>query len=185
MEDLKDYSDKYITDLRYEDFSKEALIRLWRSASKLYLGIEGLWLTRISERYGKETAFELDTEIFKKNIPLEIKWVKEAMNISGDDVETLFKFFQCYAAGGGLLDIDLDLKNKNHGIYTVRRCTTLDYYERHADDEGLKHCCDMDIWGYALQAHCINPNIKTTCLKLPPRKSKDEIACQWEFRLER
>jgi hypothetical protein len=31
----------------------------------------------------------------------------------------------------------------------------------------------------------VNPYIGVTLLKLPPRKSKDEMCCQWELNLER
>jgi hypothetical protein len=37
---------------------------------------------------------------------------------------------------------------------------------------------------FEIRAKAINPKMKVTPLKLPPRKSKDEIACQWEFRLD-
>jgi hypothetical protein len=33
-------------------------------------------------------------------------------------------------------------------------------------------------------SEAINPKMKVTALKLPPRKSKDEIACRWEIGLE-
>jgi len=29
-----------------------------------------------------------------------------------------------------------------------------------------------------------NPKMKATALKLPPRKSEDDIACRWEFKIE-
>jgi hypothetical protein len=32
-------------------------------------------------------------------------------------------------------------------------------------------------------AKYVNPDIKIVPLKLPPRKSKDDIACQWELKL--
>jgi hypothetical protein len=30
----------------------------------------------------------------------------------------------------------------------------------------------------------INPKMKCRALKLPPRKSEKEIACQWEFKID-
>jgi len=35
-----------------------------------------------------------------------------------------------------------------------------------------------------IRAHAINPKMKATPLKLPPRTSKDDVHCQWEFRIE-
>jgi hypothetical protein len=42
----------------------------------------------------------------------------------------------------------------------------------------------MDVWGFQMQADCINPKIKCKVLKMPPRKDKTEIACQMEYILE-
>jgi hypothetical protein len=45
-----------------------------------------------------------------------------------------------------------------------------------------QECCGTA--NLVTQAQLFNPNIKVRPLKLPPRKSKDEIACKWEFSLE-
>ena len=34
-------------------------------------------------------------------------------------------------------------------------------------------------------AHFYNPKMKVTALKLPPRRSVDDICCQWEFKIDR
>ncbi len=184
MEELKDYSGAFKPNLKYTDFSKEALIHLWKSASKLYQGMAGIWSTIARNKLGDETAFTWEPEAWKKLIPLEIKWVCQEMNIKGDDVETLFKWMQCYAAYGPTMDFDLDLKNKKHGIFTVKKCPALEYFERHDDVKGQENACGMDVWGFQLQATCINPKIKCNVLRMPPRKSKDEICCQMEYILE-
>jgi hypothetical protein len=35
-----------------------------------------------------------------------------------------------------------------------------------------------------MEKYLMNPRIKVTPLKLPPRKSQEEMACQWELKLE-
>jgi len=54
----------------------------------------------------------------------------------------------------------------------------------HDDTKGQENACGMDVWGFQLQATCINPKIKCNVLRMPPRKSKDEICCQMEYILE-
>jgi hypothetical protein len=44
--------------------------------------------------------------------------------------------------------------------------------------------CDLDFRAFDKIARFFNPKMKVTALKLPPRKSKDDVACQWEFKLE-
>ena len=46
-----------------QDFSKEALVRLWQTTSKLYIGMDALWVNLVSEKLGEKTAMEWDTEI--------------------------------------------------------------------------------------------------------------------------
>ncbi|MFA4835902.1 MAG: DUF6125 family protein [Dehalococcoidia bacterium] len=180
MEEQKDYSGQFDSGLRVDDFSKETLVKLWLSSSKLFTGIAGLYLSDLRARFGDKIGFELDEEVWRKTIPLEIKFVTEAINSCGHDVAAVFKFLQCYAAAGGQMDMELDLKKENHGIFTVKKCQA---YAKGRDPETTKHYCGMCQWGWELQAHIINPNLKVTCLKLPPPKSKEEIACQWEYKL--
>jgi len=185
MEELQDYSGEFNPDLRLADFSKEALLRLWEAGGKLYLGIDGLWYNFIREKFGEKTASEWDWEIWRRAVPLEVRRGREAMNIWGEDVASLFKYFQVDPGAGGIWpDFRCELKNNNHGILTVNHCRGLGYFERHGDMAALTNACEMDRWAFEDTAYCFNPKMKTTCLKLPPRKSKDEIACQWEFKIE-
>jgi hypothetical protein len=45
----------------------------------------------------------------------------------------------------------------------------------------LLDICDSCLYGYEECARWYNPYIKTVCFKLPPRRSKEDICCQWEF----
>ncbi len=182
--ELNDYSGDYKPDLKYEDFSKAALIRLWQLASKHYFGIARSYITDLRKRHGEKEALAINDKIWMEWYPTEFRIVLDAMNIKGNDVETLFKFIQCYGGVAGLMNIELDLKNKDHGIFTVRRCPILESNERRNDPEAIHHLCGMDVVGYEMWGHVINPKITTKCLKLPPRKDKNEIVCQWEWKLE-
>ena len=186
MGELPDYSGELKPDLKMQDFSKDALVRLWQAAGKLYVGLDGLWYSLIRERLGEQMARELDRELWKRAAHLEVRRVREAMNIWGEDVASVFKFLQVDLGGGAIWpDFECALKDRNHGILTIKRCRGLEYYERHGETTLQKHACEvLDVEGFEDAAHLFNPNIKVTALKLPPRKSKDEIACQWEFKLE-
>jgi len=51
--------------------------------------------------------------------------------------------------------------------------------EKRAPEEIAQRCYVLE--QETMYRYLINPYIKITALKLPPRKSPDEIACQWEF----
>ena len=188
MEELQDYSGEFKADLKLQDLSKDALIRLWECGAKLYIVTFGLWDKLIREKCGEDKVGELDHELwFRKGgiVELEMLFSRQAMNIWGDDVASVFKCFQIDPGMAGIMELKYELKNKNHGILTVERCRTLEYFERHNETTLLKHTCHgLEVKAYQRVAELFNPKMKAIPLKLPPRKNKEEIACQWEYRIE-
>ena len=185
MEKLEDYSGEYKPDLKLTDFTQEALVRLIVAAGKLYLGADGMWTTVIRKRYGEEVALSCSKEVWETNWKHEVVRPCEAMNIKGNDVATAFKHLQIDPGFAVMFDCEFDLINKNHGIFTVTRCNGLDYCERHNNTWLQKLMCEeLDEPLFQRSAAYFNPDIKVTALKLPPRKSKSDIACRWEYKLE-
>lgn len=186
MEEMNGYGGDFNPNVKMQDFSKDALIRIWKAAGKMYIGLEGTWFNLIKERFGEETALELDAEVWRRQTPLEVRQCRRAMDISGDDVASLLKHLQIDPGSAGIWpDYEVELKSENLGVLTVKHCLALDHYERHGNTVIQKHTCEvLDGEGFEDTAHLFNPKIKSKPLKLPPRSSKDEIACQWEFKLE-
>jgi len=187
MPELIDYSGEMNPELKMEDFSKAALVRLWQAASKLYIGMDALWVNLVREKLGEKTAMEWDTEIWLRRgaAEAEVSRTREALNIWGDDVAAFLKYAQVDPGIAGVMEVECELKSKNLGILTVKRCRPLEWCERHGETEWQKNACEvLDAEGFPQSAHLFNPRIEVRPLKLPPRQSPDEIACQWEFRIE-
>jgi hypothetical protein len=56
--------------------------------------------------------------------------------------------------------------------------------ERTKDRAFQKNLCEVvDAHGFQIGGTWFNPRMKVTPLKLPPRQSKSDIACKWEFSL--
>ncbi|MCX6000336.1 MAG: hypothetical protein NTU41_12340 [Chloroflexi bacterium] len=85
---------------------------------------------------------------------------------------------------GLVFDVDCELKSKDRGILTIRDCNALKYYERHGDRALLESACGLDCWGFPKGIRRFHPDLKMTCLKVPPRKSVDEPACIWEVTMD-
>jgi hypothetical protein len=186
MAKLKDYSGPFKPDLKLTDFSSEALANLLVAAGQLYLGADGMWNTIIRKHYGEKVAYDLSMEVWSHNFKHEVDRPRKAMNIGGNDIATLFKTWQCDPGWAVMFDIDFKLsKDGKKGTLTVTRCRTLEYCERHNDMWLLKHACE-DLDGTYIPASCeyLNPKIKCKATKLPPRKSPNDIPCQWEFWME-
>ena len=190
MEELKDYSGEYKPHLRLEDFSKESLIGLLKSYQSVFVGLMGMWNTVNRERMSVEEAFKLDAYVYQRMVSkFALPLVTQAMNIRGDDVVTMLKYFQVAPDGAreGLYEFDYDIKNSNHAILTFTSCPSLFYFERKGNDKDINGLCGpggVEERAFIEICKYFNPNMKCRALKLPPRKSKDDICCQWEFKVE-
>ncbi|MFC1944075.1 DUF6125 family protein [Chloroflexota bacterium] len=187
MEDLKDYGGPFKSDLKFQDFSKDALVGLIRAAGRIYGGIDQRWYQVIVGRLGQEVASDLQKEVWYGEggcCDLEIRSLTTDMNFSGNDVASYMKIMQLLPAMATLMDIEFDLKDNNHCIMTVKRCRPLEHYERTGETALQKQLCEvLEKIGYEEGAKRFNPRMEVTAIKIPPRKSQDDIACQWEFKL--
>ncbi len=187
MGELKDYSGEFKPDLRLEDFSADTLVRAWETTSRLYILLDGCWVGLVKERFGEQAALEGESEIWRRVAPTDERWIADVFNIHGNDVVTVFKLLQVEPLVGVIYPTRFEVKNNNHGIFTIPKCRTLEYFERHDQNEMINLICTKDAVDhqeFQKLANAFNPNIKVTPLKIPPRQSPDEIACQWEFKLE-
>ncbi len=188
MGELNDYSDEFKPDLKMENFSKEALIRLWHAAGRMYTSQAQVWHDVVEEKLDKEIVKEIEAEVWRREDEKEINIIRHVMNIWGDDVASVFKHLQVDPGAGGIWTEDgyeLELKDKNTGVLTIKNCTALNYLEKTGQKEYQKFVCEvLDGEGFEITARVFHPKMTAKPLKLPPRKGKDEIACQWEFKLE-
>ena len=182
MRDVPDYSGPFDPQLTLQDFSKDALIRLLAAASKLYVGVGPMWVATMRKRFDDRTAFDFDKEVWQSGTLSEVRRVARALNITGNDVEAVFRYFQFSPGFGVLFGIDWDLRSRDHGIMTVNRCSGVLWWERTGDQALQKYTCEeVEVPMFQRIAEYFNPRMKATALKLPPRKGENDIACRWEF----
>ena len=165
-------------------YDERTLALLWNYAALAYMLGTDRWYTGIRQRYGDEAAQELEMDVWVDRGAAEhdLSIGQEAMGVTGNDVEALLRSFQFAPGEVGILEVELELIDENHGILTHHRCPALDRFE-HFDDVRLKHCCDICIAGMPISGEMLNPEIECKPLKLPPRKDANDIACRWEYRL--
>ena len=83
---------------------------------------------------------------------------------------------------GNLYGAQYDIKSPNHVILTISNCRSLRYYEKQ-DPEMIQFFCHV-LEGKIMEKYFLNPKLKVTPLKLPPRKNPEDISCQWELKIE-
>jgi hypothetical protein len=187
MSELNNYTGEFRPDVKLSDFSKEALIQLVRAAAKCYAAQTSYWWTAAKELYGEETANKLQEHVWLKGgaSEAELRNVCTALKINGHDIPSYFKFLQMTPIDATMMDLDFEIKDTNHGTLTVTRCYSLNVMERTKDLKFQKNICEIvDGRGFQLGGTWFNPRMKVTPVKLPPRQSKTDIACKWEFAID-
>ena len=187
MKELNDYSGPFQPDLQLTDFSKGALIQLLRAAAKCYGAHTSYWYNTAKELLGKETADRLQEHVWLKSgaSEAELRNVCNALNIKGNDIASYFKFLQMTPVDATMMDLNFELKDANHGTLTITNCYALLLWERTGEVALQRNMCEVvDALGFQLGGKWFNPRMKVTPLRLPPRRHKKDVSCQWEFVME-
>jgi len=181
MDKLNDYSGELLPDLKFSDFSPDTLVDLLTLYSKLYLALDGFWYLTVKEKVSNEVALACDLEVLKKVANYEMVKVTKLLNIEGSDVVAVMKAMQTTPWFRNT-EHKIEIANQNTAVLTITRCATLYALEKEGEGRENEICNIVDPIVFKHYASLFNPHIEVRCLKSPPRKSKDEICCQWEFK---
>ncbi len=184
-DELKDYSGPFKPDLRYSDFSKEQLVKLYVMANDYFIQTVLPFILHTKENYGIDAMYDAMDFVWVKWLTPHLKRImSEGLNIPCNDIESLMKTLQLVLDWGtATAEISFEMPSKDHGIITCHRCLANDMYELGAieDVEILKKFCHLDVVTTEAWAAEYNPDIVCNPLALSPRNSKDDPACKWEL----
>jgi len=188
MAKLQDNCGEYDPNRGLEDFSTDFLANLAREYAKAYLAMDGIWNGAVTQQVGGQQAMDCELVVWQRmanyllpkiakltNIQLPVKDLVEALKVWQITPDQL---------APDVYSIKYDIKDSNHVIGTVTHCATLERFEKGALGMIETLCHRVEVAAVEAQCQVLHPRMKVTPLKLPPRKSPDEIACQWEFRLD-
>ncbi|MDD5094962.1 MAG: DUF6125 family protein [Dehalococcoidia bacterium] len=182
--ELEDLSGPFNPDLKHEDFSKEFLLRLMEGWQWAWLQMTEAWMAAITKRCGPELANACETDAWGAMSRKVNPRYAELAGIELNTVVDSLKALQLPLDNTihGLFKPEFEIKSPNHVIQTMKRCRSLEYFEAKCP-ERIHHVCHVTE-PVLFKNYLINPKIKITPLKLPPRTSKDDICCQWELKIE-
>jgi len=186
---LEDYSGPFKPDLRFTDFSREQLARMYLMACEYGFLIMEAYQAHIFEKYGFDAMLDVlavweNEQFLAKCMDMKRRWMK----IEGKDIESYMKDFQTdfTALPGKFYDVTFEMPSKDRGIMTFNRCVAVDIAEAIGTDgpmgEMLNKVCRVTCPpAMVVAARMHNPDIVVKELAIPPRKSKDDICCSWEY----
>lgn len=178
---LGDYSGEFNPDISIEDFSKDVLVELLKLYSKLFLAIDGFWYLAIKGRISDEEALACDVWAWEKEVRYEMRRLTKLLRIEGNDVATLMKALQMSPWFQNVA-YRIEMAGRNSALLTITDCPVLEALEKEGEGREKTICKVMDAMVFKKYAEFFNPDIEVRYLKLPPRESKRDICCQWEFK---
>jgi len=184
MAELDDLSGPFNPNLRFSDFSKEFLVKLVHVWQWDWLQMDAAWFDTVKDRFGADAAWECDLAMWLTVAERCNPRYAKTANITLNSVVDSLKLLQLPLDNtmGGIFPVEHDVKDENHAVVTVRRCPSLEWCEKNDPDRIVPMCQVNE--PQIIKKYIVNPNIEVTATKLPPRKGPEDIACQWEYRLE-
>ena len=184
MPEMNDYSGPFKPDLTFEAFSKEFLLKLMTVWQFAWIRMAGTWYDLVKEKCGFDIANQCNLEAWERVAKQVNPRYAKVANIQLDTVLDSLKCLQLPLDNniGPLYPVEYEIINPNHVIMTITQCRSLIYYEREAPEMIEPVCHELE--EATIKHYLLNPKIKVTALKLPPRDNPEEIACKWELELE-
>ena len=181
---LYDYGGDFDPSFDYGKLSKEGLVGLLATYSNYIRKLVGHWYLSAMNRSSDDVAFDCDIAVWDKLIKYELKIASEMMNIRGDGVASVAKYFQI-SPWFWTFDYRLDLQDRNRLVVTFVKCPTLLALEKEGLGREGKICRELEQGLFETIAHHFDPRIAVVPVQVPPRKSVEDVCCKWEFRIER
>src|SRR5580704_13812271 len=182
MTDRKDYSGPFDPDFRYEDLSKEALVRLVREFALIVHLLDRSMCAAIAMRFGGDVMKELAVEEWAGASPLYGERLRQIMDIEGDDVAAIFKVLQLDPGfPHHYMDVHYEVVDEHHGFFELRSCGALLDVEPWGERAVTGMCHTIEDGTFDATAQAVNPKARVRHVHRPPRPSSDSVpACRWE-----
>ncbi|HEX7521090.1 MAG TPA: hypothetical protein VF441_03425 [Acidimicrobiia bacterium] len=182
MTERKDYAGPFDPDFRYEDLSKEALVRLAREYALIAHLLDRSVFATIGMRYGQEVVEEIAIEEWRGASPIYGARLRRAFGIEGDDVAAIFKVFQLDPGfPHHYMDVHYEVIDERHGYFELRSCGALLDVEPWGERAVTGMCHTIEDGTFDVTAQAVNPKARVRHVHRPPRSSPDQVpACRWE-----
>jgi hypothetical protein len=170
-------------DSKLESLSRGELIDLVKLSSRMILALDGFWYLSVKELAGNDKALDSDNWVWDKVMKFYLSELARLLGVQGRDVADYMKVMDPRPEGL-VLEEKVEVLNRNDAIRTVIHCPTIAALEKEGEGRDAIHCSATCSAMRVKHSKLFNPAIKVTCLKIPPRNSKDDIFCQFEYRIQ-
>jgi hypothetical protein len=169
-------------DLMFEEYSREELEGMLQDAARNWLAHDGLWFLAVEEKFGLDTALELDAKAWEGYAVIEAKRIMKRHQITkGGGIPAL-----AYALGKRMYAFisnqEIVEQSETHLVLQINECRVQMTRER----KGFPTfpCKPVGIVEFSNFSKTIDPQIQTRCISCPPDAHPKDWYCRWEFTLQ-
>lgn len=165
-----------------QGLSKEELIEIIVDDAKNWLAHDGLWFQAVEQKFGIDTAIEIDTAAWEKFTVVEAKRIMARLGMEqGGGIPALVECLKHRLYARLNLQESLELTD-TRVVFRMIDCRVQSARKR----KGLPDfpCKSVGLVEYAGFARTIDPRIETRCIACPPDAHPDYFWCAWEFTLK-
>jgi hypothetical protein len=179
---LDDYSGEFDPDFRFEDLSKEALVRLAREYALIAHLLDRSVFISVGLRYGQRAVEEIAIDEWRGASPIYTQRIREIMKIEGDGVSAIFKCLQLDPGfAQHYMDVEYELVSETHGFFQLRSCGALLDVEPFGERSIKGMCHHIEDGTFDITAQAVNPKARIRPVHRPPRVPADRVPhCRWE-----
>lgn len=183
MSDREDYAGPFDPDFRYEDLSKEALVRLVREYALIVHLLDRSVFATIGMRFGQEVVEEIAIDEWRGASPVYGERLRRTFGIDGDDVEAIFKVLQLDPGfPHHYMDVHYEVVDERHGSFELRSCGALTDVEPWGERAVTGMCHTIEDGTFDVTAQAVNPKARIRHVHRPPRVPADRVpVCRWEL----
>ena len=187
MADRKDYSGEFDPDFRFEDLSKEALVRLVREFALIVQLLDRSAFAAIGLRYGQRAVEEIAIDEWRGASPIYTERIRKIMNIQGDGITAIFKQLQLDPGfAQHYMDVEYEVVDERHGFFQLRSCGALLDVEPYGERAVRGMCHTIEDGTFDATAQAVNPKARIRPVHRPPRAPAARVpvdrvpVCRWE-----
>ncbi|MBE0576555.1 MAG: hypothetical protein IH613_11760 [Desulfuromonadales bacterium] len=162
-----------------QGLSKEELIAIVVDDAKNWLAHDGLWFQAVEQRYGIETAIEIDRAAWEKFTVVEANRIMARLGLEpGGGIPALVECLKHRLYARLNLQESIEVTD-TRAVFRMVDCRVQSTRKR----KGLPDfpCKTVGVVEYAGFARTIDPRIETRCIACPPDPHPEDYWCAWEF----
>ena len=163
------------------EHSKIPAEKLVELCSRSAYTLDGLWFSLVEEKFGLDTALEIDVEVWRRLCLVQARRVRKYFPIDeGSPIRDLIKVIELDPLLAVFRPKVTELSD-NRAVLSFTDCPP--QKARIRDGRGEFPCKAVGIALLSSYAEIIDPKIKMSCLTCPPDAHPAQFWCEWQFEL--